>query len=146
LTVKCRRLSSPVSNSANTPRPMQLYAGTSRDFISDATRNGIASKLEHAFVDAFHYKPSMQEVQSWQNSLFRMAFALQEGAFTDHGVLLEYQLPLTSRRLDCMVTGHSTPRSSSSTRRSLGKGRTTLSPTRATIFGRVAARPCSTKS
>lgn len=86
---------------------MQLYAGTSRDFISDATRNGIASKLEQAFLDAFHYKPSLQEVQSWQNSLFRMAFALQEGRFQDHGVLLEYQLPLSSRRLDCMVTGHS---------------------------------------
>ena len=23
----------------------------------------------------------------------------------DHGILLEYQLPMTSRRLDCMVTG-----------------------------------------
>lgn len=86
---------------------MQLYAGTSKDFISDATRHGIANRLERAFLDAFHYKPSMQEVQSWQNSLFRMAFALQEGKFTDHGVLLEYQLPLSSRRLDCMVTGHS---------------------------------------
>ncbi|MCW5640974.1 MAG: DUF2075 domain-containing protein [Rhodoferax sp.] len=85
---------------------MQLYAGTSRDFVSDATRNGIASKLERSFLDAFHYKPSIQEVQSWQNSLFRMAFALQEGEFLDHGVLLEYQLPLSSRRLDCMVTGY----------------------------------------
>lgn len=84
---------------------MQLYAGTSKDFISDATRNGIAAKLERAFLDAFHYKPSIQEVQSWQNSLFRMAFALQQGSFLDHGILLEYQLPLSSRRLDCMVTG-----------------------------------------
>lgn len=86
---------------------MQLYAGTSSDFISDATRNGIAGRLGRAFLDAFHYKPSHQEVQSWQNSLFRMAFALQEGNFRDHGVLLEYQLPLSSRRLDCMLTGHS---------------------------------------
>lgn len=86
---------------------MQLYAGTSKDFISDATRNGIASKLQRAFLDAFHYSPSTQEVQSWQNSLFRMAFALQQGNMLDHGVLLEYQLPLSSRRLDCMVTGHS---------------------------------------
>ena len=85
---------------------MQLYAGTSKDFITTATRNGIASKLESAFFDAFHYKPSMQEVQSWQNSLFRMAYTLQEGNFMDHGILLEYQLPLSSRRLDCMVTGH----------------------------------------
>jgi uncharacterized protein len=86
---------------------MQLYAGTSKDFITDATRNGIARKLERSFLDAFHYKPSLQEVMSWQNSLFRMAFALQEGDFMDHGVLLEYQLPLSSMRLDCMVTGHS---------------------------------------
>jgi len=85
---------------------MQLYAGTSKDFISDATRNGIANKLERAFQGAFHYRPSVQEVQSWQNSLFRMAFALQQGNLLDHGVLLEYQLPLSSRRLDCMVTGH----------------------------------------
>lgn len=60
---------------------MQLYAGTSLDFISDATRNGIASKLERAFLDAFHYKPSSQEVQSCWNSLFRMAFALREGNY-----------------------------------------------------------------
>ena len=86
---------------------MQLYAGPSRDFIAEATRNGIAKKLEGAFLDAFHYKPAHQEVQSWQNSLFRMAFALQEGRLLDHGVLLEYQLPLSSRRLDCMVTGQS---------------------------------------
>lgn len=85
---------------------MQLYAGTSRDFITDATRNAIAGKLERAFLDAFHYKPSLQEAMSWQNSLFRMAFALQEGEFLDHGVLLEYQLPLSSKRLDCMVTGN----------------------------------------
>jgi uncharacterized protein len=84
---------------------MQLYAGTSKDFISEATRNGIASKLQAAFQSAYHYKPAVQEVQSWQNSLFRMAIALQEGKFLDHGVLLEYQLPLSSRRLDCMVTG-----------------------------------------
>jgi DUF2075 family protein/ATP:corrinoid adenosyltransferase len=35
-----------------------------------------------------------------------MAYTLQEGSFMDHGILLEYQLPLSSRRLDCMVTGH----------------------------------------
>ena len=84
---------------------MQLYAGTSKDFISDATRSAIAGKLERAFMDAYHYRPALQEVASWQNSLFRMAFTLQEGNFLDHGVLLEYQLPLSSKRLDCMVTG-----------------------------------------
>jgi uncharacterized protein len=84
---------------------MQLYTGTSKEFINDATRNGIASKLQAAFLSAFHYTPSPQEVQSWQNSLRLMAYALKDGNFLDHGILLEYQLPLSGRRLDCMVTG-----------------------------------------
>lgn len=86
---------------------MQLYAGHSRDFVEQATRNAIARRLEDAFFEAYHYKPAQQEVTSWQNSLFRMAYTLEQGGFDDHGILLEYQLPLSSRRLDCMVTGHS---------------------------------------
>lgn len=85
---------------------MQLYAGKSTDFISEATRNAIAGRLQQAFIDAFHYRPAPQEVQSWQNSLFRMAYTLEQGGFNDQGILLEYQLPLSSRRLDCMVTGY----------------------------------------
>ena len=87
---------------------MQLYAGNSRDFITDATRNQIAGTLQSAFVDTYHSKPSLQEVQSWQNSLLQMAAALQSGNLDDQGILLEYQLPLSSRRLDCMVTGQDT--------------------------------------
>ena len=86
---------------------MQLYAGTSKDFIADSTRNAIAGKLERAFHDAYHYKPARQEVQSWQNSLLQMSTALTAGNLLDHGILLEFQLPLTSSRLDCMITGHS---------------------------------------
>lgn len=86
---------------------MQLYAGHSREFVEQATRNAIARRLEDAFFEAYRYKPAQQEVTSWQNSLFRMAYTLERGGFDDHGILLEYQLPLSSRRLDCMVTGHS---------------------------------------
>lgn len=85
---------------------MQLYAGTSTEFVAETTRNAIAGRLQKAFQDAYHYKPSPNEVQSWQNSLFRMATVLEKAELHDHGVLLEYQLPLSSRRLDCMVTGH----------------------------------------
>ncbi|MFN8035362.1 MAG: DUF2075 domain-containing protein [Acidimicrobiia bacterium] len=35
-----------------------------------------------------------------------MADALNIGSLDDHGVVVELQLPLSSRRLDCMVTGH----------------------------------------
>lgn len=85
---------------------MELYAGTSRDFITAATQNRIATHLKAAFVNAYHANPSFQEIQSWQASLLQMAVTLQAGELDDQGILLEYQLPLSSRRLDCMVTGH----------------------------------------
>ena len=50
-------------------------------------------------------KPSPGEVQSWQNSLTRMSLVLQKADLTDQGVILEHQLPLSSKRLDCMVLG-----------------------------------------
>ena len=84
---------------------MQLYAGTSKEFIADATRNAIAGKLVEAHLEYYRFNPSVQEIQSWQNSLLQMSNALTVGRLFDHGVVLEYQLPLSSMRLDCMVMG-----------------------------------------
>lgn len=44
-------------------------------------------------------------MNSWRESLRRIAQGLQAGKLLDHGVQLELQLPHSSRRLDCMVTG-----------------------------------------
>lgn len=41
---------------------MQLYVGTAKDFITDATRNAIAGKLQDAFLSTYHFKPSIHEV------------------------------------------------------------------------------------
>src|SRR4051794_7537429 len=84
---------------------MDLYRGMSVDFISDAVQNRIGSKLAASFEEQFRYKAAQSEVRSWQNSLRAMSSVLQTGGFLDHGIVLEWQLPLTSRRLDCMVTG-----------------------------------------
>ncbi len=84
---------------------MQLYAGTSKQFIEDTIRHRIDKKLGQAFFDHFRYRPSPGEVRSWENSLVRMSSVLQYADMTDHRVVLEYQLPLTSKRLDCMITG-----------------------------------------
>jgi uncharacterized protein len=84
---------------------MQLYAGTSSQFIEDAFRGSIGRKLEDAFFHHYRYRPGQQEVRSWHNSLTRMSMVLQRADLTDHGVVLEHQLPLTSKRLDCMVLG-----------------------------------------
>ena len=42
--------------------------------------------------------PSPSEERSWSNSLRALSSAIQLGGFTDHGILLEYQLPLSSRQ------------------------------------------------
>lgn len=85
---------------------MQLYSGLATEFIDQTQRNQIAHRLSDRFFETFRYRPAASEVHSWQNSLTRMANLLQVGNFTDQGVIVEYQLPLTSRRLDVMVTGH----------------------------------------
>jgi len=84
---------------------MRLYSGTSEQFITDTTQNQIAQKLENAFFTYFRYKPSPGEKNSWMNSLRSLALLFQGAKLLDHGVILEYQLPLSSRRLDCMVCG-----------------------------------------
>lgn len=84
---------------------MQLYAGSSIQFIEDAFLGAISEKLKRSFFDHFRYQPSPNEVQSWQNSLARMSMVLQKADLIDHGVILEHQLPLSSKRLDCMVLG-----------------------------------------
>ena len=84
---------------------MRLYAGKTPEFIKDVTLNQIAAKLGAAFFDAYRYRPGPAEVNAWRNSLRAVAQVLQYGGLDDHGVILEYQLPMTSLRLDCLVCG-----------------------------------------
>jgi DUF2075 family protein/phage repressor protein C with HTH and peptisase S24 domain/DNA replication protein DnaC len=84
---------------------MRLYSGTSLQFIQDTIQNQIAEKLKNAFFSAYGFNPSDNELRSWHNSLRAVKDVFQLAKLTDHGVILEYQLPLTSRRLDCLICG-----------------------------------------
>lgn len=77
----------------------------SPEFLQDTVRNQIADKLSNAFFSYYRYRPSPQEINSWRNSLRAMAQILDHAHLHDHGVMLEYQLPLSSKRLDCIVCG-----------------------------------------
>ena len=85
---------------------MRLYSGTTKSLIEDTTYNRIATKLKDAFFAEFRHQPSVGEVNSWNNSLRAVSQVFQVASLTNHGVLLELQLPLTSKRLDCLVTGY----------------------------------------
>jgi len=84
---------------------MRLYSGTTASLIDDTTKNRIATKLTDAFFHEFRFQPAPSEVNSWRNSLRAVSQVFQEGNLLNNGVILEFQLPLTSRRLDCLVTG-----------------------------------------
>jgi DUF2075 family protein len=85
---------------------MHLYSGSTEDFVADSVRSRIAQKLDDAFFEYFRYHPSSSEIRSWQNSLRAMADAVTLADLVDHGMVVELQLPLSSRRLDCLITGH----------------------------------------
>ncbi len=84
---------------------MRLYAGTSKNFIEDTIRNQIAEKLRKAFFDYYRHMPPPGEMHAWTNSLVRIKDVVQRAELTDHGIILEYQLPLSSKRLDFLVCG-----------------------------------------
>ena len=84
---------------------MRLYSGSSRQFIRDTVQNQIADKLKSAFFSYYRYYPSPSEHNSWRISLRAMSQVIQHAGLLQTGVMLEYQLPQSSKRLDCMFTG-----------------------------------------
>jgi uncharacterized protein len=84
---------------------MRLYQGSSLEFIQDNAHNSIVSKLKDSFFKYFRQEPQPNEVQSWMNSLKSISKVFDDAKLHDHGVLVEYQLPLTSKRLDCLICG-----------------------------------------
>lgn len=84
---------------------MRLYADSAEAFIRDVRHTEIAPKLVESFEHAFGHRPSPGEVASWRNSLSHVASVLEASDRKRSGVLLEYLLPWSARRLDCVLTG-----------------------------------------
>jgi len=87
---------------------VHLYRGTTEQFIGDATQARLASELSDRFFEEFRHKPAPSEVTSWHNSLSAMSNALQLADLRDQGILVELKLPLSSKRLDVLITGSNT--------------------------------------
>ncbi len=84
---------------------MKLSAGTTEQFVRDAMAHRIAEKLAVEYKAAIGHKPGAAEYTSWQNSLTALGWLVDHARLNDHGIILEYQLPLSSLRLDAMLTG-----------------------------------------
>lgn len=84
---------------------MHLYDCRLRTFIPKATSGQIADLLRERFVERLDARPSESEVRSWKNSLSAFAEVVADVGMDDAWIVLEYQLPLSSCRIDCMVLG-----------------------------------------
>lgn len=84
---------------------MRLYIGSTGQFVSDVAHNQVADRLKAAFFNYYRHLPSQGEIRSWRQSLASVSQVFQLNKLLDHGIILEYQIPFTSKRLDCLITG-----------------------------------------
>lgn len=84
---------------------MRLYEGTSLQFIEDTTRNQIADKLQCAFEQYLGRRPGPGEYRSWANSLQFLQNAIRANSLLDVMLILEYELPYSDKRIDCLLFG-----------------------------------------
>ncbi len=85
---------------------MIIYENTRGGFINDIRSGTIASKVENAFeLHGIHHNNDA-EFRSWANSLMFMRNVLDDDAIPEDITLaVEYQIPLTSKRVDFLLAG-----------------------------------------
>lgn len=85
---------------------MIVYSGNKKEFQHAVVSNQIADKLTELLKKhKVHVEPA--EINSWRHSLERMALIMTDPRIcNDAQVALEYQIPLTSKRIDFMVGGN----------------------------------------
>ena len=84
---------------------MRLYAGTCEEFYDDVSNQVLTQKLTDEFRSQMGHQPGDPERRSWQNSLPMLNFAAEKAGLGSQGIIIEYSLPYSSKRLDVMFCG-----------------------------------------
>ena len=85
---------------------MIVYHDSVANFHKDVFAGTIANKLENLFIEYKIGKESRGEYRSWNNSLEVMSSTLKYAGVNDElKVAIEYQIPLTSKRVDFLIGG-----------------------------------------
>lgn len=85
---------------------MIIYSGTKEKPNSDIVAGTLAHTISDEFVARLHYSTGAAEYRSWENSLREMNAVLQMSALPDDvEIAVEFQIPLTSKRVDFMTAG-----------------------------------------
>lgn len=86
---------------------MIVYSGSKLQFQKDVINGAIANRLDELFVQFGIGRESRAEFNSWVSSLPRISLIISDRRIPDDvQVALEYQIPLTSKRVDFMIAGN----------------------------------------
>lgn len=85
---------------------MIIYQNTKGGFISDVRDGIIAHRIEQEFIKHNIAHKNDSEYRSWANSLQFMRNAIDDVEISDDcNLAIEYQIPLTSKRVDFLIAG-----------------------------------------
>lgn len=85
---------------------MIIYQSTKQGFREDVFSNRIDEKILGAYISHLGRSTSGNEILSWKNSMAYMDRILEDPDIPDDaGISIEFQIPLTTKRVDFIITG-----------------------------------------
>ncbi|MGP3756300.1 hypothetical protein B046DRAFT_04245 [Streptomyces sp. LamerLS-316] len=82
-----------------------LFRDSAAAVAAEGLSGALAFRMTEQFVHAHGYLPSSSEVTSWKRSIPALASALNDSGLSQVEMLLEYSLPLNSKRADVVLAG-----------------------------------------
>jgi hypothetical protein len=82
-----------------------LFRASAKSVAAAALDSSLFLHLTEQFFHMHGYRPNPSEVRSWQRSIPALAAALNDAGLGDVEVMLEYALPLNSKRADAVLAG-----------------------------------------
>ncbi|MEV5976434.1 DNA/RNA helicase domain-containing protein [Streptomyces sp. NPDC052114] len=82
-----------------------LLRTTAHRIEAESAAGGVALRLAERFVARHGHRPGAGEVRAWERALPHLARRLIDAGLGDVEMLVEYQLPRTSRRADVVLAG-----------------------------------------
>jgi hypothetical protein len=82
-----------------------LFRASAKTVAVMALDGSLFLHLTDKFVHMHGYRPGASEVRSWERSIPVLAAALNDAGLGDVEVMLEYALPLNSKRADVVLAG-----------------------------------------
>ena len=84
---------------------MRLYEGTISQFNQDVLENKVADRIGTSYEKYYRRRVGPSEYRAWQQSLNFLKNSFEYSSLTDNRIIVEYELPYSTRRIDVLLFG-----------------------------------------